>query len=74
MILNLILSLVGKLAVPALLALLKVVLTSLEVKYPGIKPLVDAILKFLDGGGQAQAVLSHCEAMPEFCGADVKTE
>lgn len=74
MILNLILALIGKLAMPALIALLKAILTSLEVKYPGIKPLIDAILKFLDGGGTADAVLSHCEAMPEFCGAGLKRE
>jgi hypothetical protein len=74
MFLNVILGLLGRLALPALLTLLKVILTSLEVKYPGIKPLVDAILKFLDGGGNAEQVLSHCESMPDFCPMDLKRD
>jgi hypothetical protein len=62
-ILNIILSL----ALPALKQVLKAVLTALEVKYPGLKPLVDQIIAFLEGGGKASELHAHCNKLTGFC-------
>lgn len=59
--------LIMSLGLPALKMVLKAVLLGLEKKYPGIAPLVDAILKFLEQGGQAHEVLNHCQGLPGFC-------
>ncbi len=58
------LSLIMTLGLPALKVVLKVVLTALEKRFPGIAPLVDAILKYLENGGSIEALKDHVEP---FC-------
>lgn len=63
------LSLILSLGLPALKGLLKMILKGLESKYPGLTPLVEAILRYLDSGGKAFDLQTHCEQLPDFCPA-----
>jgi len=50
-------SLIMMIGLPAL----KFALKMLEQKYPGLTPLIEAILKYLDGGGSMQALSEHVD-------------
>jgi hypothetical protein len=66
------LTLIMSLGLPTLKVVLKAVLKALEKKYPGLKPLVDAIIKYLDAGGSIDALKAHMEP---FCqGAACSTQ
>lgn len=62
------LSLIFALGLPAL----KLLLRALEVKYPGITPFVEAVIKFLEGGGTVGELHSHCEQLPNFGPSELK--
>ncbi len=66
------LSLISTLAVPVLEQVLSSVLKGLELQYPGLTPIINAILAFLNKGGSAEALQKHCEGLPGFCPTDLK--
>lgn len=60
-------SLISSLALPLLKQVLVVSLKALERWYPGISSLVDQIINFIDGGGSAAQLKSHCNGLVGFC-------
>lgn len=45
---------------------------ALEKKYPGIKPVLDKIVAFIDGGGTTSQVSEHLDRLSEFQATDLK--
>jgi hypothetical protein len=68
------LNIVAGLATPALKILLKAVLRGLESKYPGLAPFVDAVIGFLENGGNAATLHLHCQRLPDFSASELKKD
>jgi hypothetical protein len=68
--LSIITSLVSS-SLPALMSLLKIALQGLEKTYPGIAPLVAAILAFLSAGGSASKLHVHLSTLDGFANPEV---
>lgn len=60
--LNLLTGVLSQFGLPALKQLIVLLLEQLEMKFPGIKPLVDAVIAYLEGGASARDLHEHLAA------------